>query len=519
VTDNVRRLAFWGLVTAAVALALVLRLAALDRRPMHHDEANQAVRFGQLLETGEYRYDRAEHHGPTLYYLTLPAAWLTGRTSLASLDEWVLRSVPVAFGAGLILLLLPLERGIGRAGVLATAALIAVAPPLAYYSGFYIQEPLLVFFLLGFLVAAGRYVLSGCQGAAAWAGACAGLAIATKETAWLLLPVALVACLLARWLGRRGRPDDEAFPPLAGGHLVAAGAIAAGVAALFYSSFFANLQGLIEPFGAVGVYAARGVAPEAHREPWYYYLRLLHLSFGGGMRWLDLGVVVFVVPCVALAVRGSSTGPRTFWARTVVIYAATATAVFSALPYKTPWNLLPFHVAWLAAAGIGAAEGLARARAVAARVGAVLAVLAVCLTLGVQAWRVNVRYPSDPRNPYAYAQTSPDILRLSERVRAVSALHPDRDRMLVAVVAGPYEQWPLPWYLRRMSRVGYWSRVELPVLRARTPLVIASAEHADAVATALGEGYQAEYYGLRPEVLLTVFIEQRLWDRFIETVR
>ena len=29
--------------------------------------------------------------------------------------------------------------------------------------------------------------------------------------------------------------------------------------------------------------------------------------------------------------------------------------------------------------------------------------------------------------------------------------------MLVKVIAGPYEQWPLPWYLRGMTRVGYWS--------------------------------------------------------------
>ena len=60
---------------------------------MHHDEANQAVKFGALLERGEYRYDAHDHHGPTLYYLTLPAAWLRGQHTLASLDEWTLRGV------------------------------------------------------------------------------------------------------------------------------------------------------------------------------------------------------------------------------------------------------------------------------------------------------------------------------------------------------------------------------------------------------------------------------------------
>ena len=46
-----------------------LRLPQLTKRPMHHDEANQAARFGILLETGKYQYDPEDHHGPTLYYL------------------------------------------------------------------------------------------------------------------------------------------------------------------------------------------------------------------------------------------------------------------------------------------------------------------------------------------------------------------------------------------------------------------------------------------------------------------
>ena len=106
------RAVFVGVVLAALALALAFRLARADLRPMHHDEANQAVKFGELLETGDYRYDRHDHHGPTLYYLTLPAAWLRGQHTLASLDERTLRAVPALFGGGLLLLFLPLARGL-----------------------------------------------------------------------------------------------------------------------------------------------------------------------------------------------------------------------------------------------------------------------------------------------------------------------------------------------------------------------------------------------------------------------
>jgi predicted membrane-bound mannosyltransferase len=83
----------------------------------------QAVKFATLLETGEYRYDPNDHHGPTLYYFTLPSAWVRGQKTLASLDERTLRVVPALFGAGLILLIFTLRRDLGPTEVAASALL------------------------------------------------------------------------------------------------------------------------------------------------------------------------------------------------------------------------------------------------------------------------------------------------------------------------------------------------------------------------------------------------------------
>jgi predicted membrane-bound mannosyltransferase len=93
---------FRGLVPLVVLGALLFRLPSLGLRPMHHDEANQAMKFGTLLETGEYRYDPADHHGPSLYYLTWVLAKTLGRTTTASLDEAMLRLLPALFGAGTV---------------------------------------------------------------------------------------------------------------------------------------------------------------------------------------------------------------------------------------------------------------------------------------------------------------------------------------------------------------------------------------------------------------------------------
>ena len=44
---------------------------------------------------------------------------------------------------------------------------------------------------------------------------------------------------------------------------------------------------------------------------------------------------------------------------------------------------------------------------------------------------------------------------------------------------------------------------------------IAAQDQAGAVSAALGDRYVQEFYGLRPDVILAVFIERASWDRFI----
>ena len=51
-----------------------------------------------------------------------------------------------------------------------------------------------------------------------------------------------------------------------------------------------------------------------------------------------------------------------FWRRYLTGAAVLILAIFSAIPYKTPWNLLPFYAVTIVAAGIGV-SALARATA------------------------------------------------------------------------------------------------------------------------------------------------------------
>lgn len=506
-----------ALVAIALAAALGLRLARLDVRPMHHDEANQAIKFGTLLERGEYRYDAHDHHGPTLYYLSLPAAWLRGRHTLASLDERTLRGVTGVVGAATILLLPLVSAGAGRTAVATSAWLLALSPAMVFYSRMFIQESLFACFTLAFVIAAGRVATGGGLAWSTLAGVAAGLAVATKETSAIVLPIAVAACAIALWsLGPR-RP----WHSLAGGRWrVAAGvclAAAAAVAALFYSSFLAEPGGVLEPFRGARTYFDRGIDPATHAHPWYYYLGLLAYSSSGGLRWSEALVLVLAIAGAVTAwwaPLDRSRPERTFWARYLTCYVAAAAAIFSAIPYKTPWNLLPFYVGAMVLAGIGFSR-LVHATSSRAVRGALAAGLVIASgQLGWQAWRASVTYAADPRNPYVYAQTVPDAVRMATRIRDLAGLHPDGVEMQVSVIAPPHEQWPLPWYLRSMPHVGYWTAPG-DALALRAPLVVASIDHTAVLDGALGDRYVSEFFGLRPEVLLALYVERGLWDRFL----
>ena len=507
--------AFGSLILAALALALASRLAGLDLRPMHHDEANQAVKFGALLETGEYRYDGNDHHGPTLYYLTLPFAWARGQATLASLDEWTLRTVPACFGAALILFFPLLAAGLGRRAAAAGALLAAISPALTYFSRFYIQESLLVWFALGFVIALGRYVQRPGTAAAMWSGVFAGLAYATKETSVIVLAAAIVAAIVAqRWAAPPAAGSRTASPPsrARASQMLAGLTTACVIAWVFYSSFFSHASGLLESFSALTIYAARGVVPGPHAEGWDYYLRLLAFSRSGGLVWSEGLVLLLALVGLGAAFRRSPAG---FWPRYVALYSVIAAVAFSAVRYKTPWNALPFYAGFVVVAGCGAAAIIDRMRSRLGKGIVLVVLLAAAGQLGMQNWRANVRYAADPRNPFVYAQTSTDFLRMVARINSLAALHPDRARMLVKVVAGPYEQWPLPWYLRRMTRVGYWPRAEDAGRLDDAAVVVASQENASAVESALGDRYVSEFYGLRPDVILTISIERGLWERLL----
>ena len=74
------------------------------------------------------------------------------------------------------------------------------------------------------------------------------------------------------------------------------------------------------------------------------------------------------------------------------------------------------------------------------------------------------------------------------------------------------DYWPLPWYFRDLTKVGYWS--DIPP-SPDAPVIITAPQLVPKLQPLLKDQYFVEANGLRPGRLLTVFIRQDLWDRFM----
>src|ERR1700749_3479362 len=108
----------WVIAVGCVIIAAAaLRLFALGLKPMHHDEGVNGFFLMGLLRRVAFHYNPENYHGPTLYFLTLPLAFVADK--LGALDNWTLRFVTAAFGVGTVWLVLLLRRFVGGLGALA----------------------------------------------------------------------------------------------------------------------------------------------------------------------------------------------------------------------------------------------------------------------------------------------------------------------------------------------------------------------------------------------------------------
>ena len=131
-----------GCSGAILAIATFLRFFMLGLKPFHHDEGVNGFFLTTLFKDGVYKYDPANYHGPTLYYIAVAFAKVFG------LETVPVRMSMAIFGVLMVVLALYLKRYIGRVGALAAALFLALSPGMVFISRYFIHEIFFVFLSL-----------------------------------------------------------------------------------------------------------------------------------------------------------------------------------------------------------------------------------------------------------------------------------------------------------------------------------------------------------------------------------
>ncbi|HKO63140.1 MAG TPA: flippase activity-associated protein Agl23 [Pyrinomonadaceae bacterium] len=533
-----------------LAIAAFLRFYDLDLVPLHHDEGVNGNFLNRLVREGRYRYDPENYHGPTLYYFAalfpriLRLFFGAQVQNNYGLTTSAVRAIPAIFGLATVWLVFSLRKHLGTIGTLSAAFLVAISPGAVYLSRYFIHETHFVFFTLAIVVALLKFYEHASPGHLFAASASAALLFATKETAIISVIVVLLAYLVMRLYWRFWIPSDKpamtkkqrrqagqfSLTERVGGTKKFAGLVLFAVVlfvainVIFYSSFFSNSKGVGDAFRTFEHWTKTGRKDHVHPFITYFWWLLLQES-----PLLVLGALGAVVSLVK---------PFSKFALFCGAWAFGLITAYSLIKYKTPWLSLNFVIPLALSSGV-AIEWLYRELQEwqvdrKARLAVVSLVMFVCLSIlpgtvraltqkqlhlktfipGYQTVDLNFHnYDNDNRYyVYVYAHTRRETHKLVDEINRIAQRTHNGPQAGITIVAPDY--WPLPWYLRDYSRVGYFGRM----VASNEPIIIAAQGQDDEVIKNFGDRYQqvhsglnlAGNYPLRPGVDLLLFTRREL---------
>jgi uncharacterized protein (TIGR03663 family) len=499
-------------------IAAILRLYDLNLVPLHHDEGVNGNFLVRLVREGSYQYDPENYHGPTLYYFAALFPWIVrvlfGKSAQETygLTTVSIRFVPALFGLATIGLIFLLRRQLGTIATLAAALLLALSPGAVYLARYFIHETQFVFFTLA-IVVAGIYFYEQRNGVyLILASASASLLFATKETAMISAGVLIIALLVTLFYLRLQRGKKSAHfkgrtqpqqgtvtgfierlggPITLGVYLAIAAIVFAGIWVVFYSSFFTNSKGISDSFQTFAVWTRTGTV--AHVHPFFTYFYWMALR-EGPLLFLGVTGAAFVV-----------LKPKNSFALFAALWAFGLIAAYSLIPYKTPWLLLNFLVPLALIGGYAVQQIYEFDKRQWRLTGVVLLVVLSVATY--QTIDLNFfNYDNDnSRYVYVYAHTTRGLLEL---VGEIDKIAKQENGGLTGITIVSPDYWPLPWYLRNYTRVGYYGR-----LAASTePIIIANANQKPDIDANFGQLYRQVpssrgdgTFELRPGVKLLLY--------------
>jgi uncharacterized protein (TIGR03663 family) len=503
----------WAVILIAALIfcsAIISRVYELDYRPMHVDEAVHAVKFGDLLEKGLYKYDPIEYHGPTLNYLSLIPTTLTGKTKFSEITEYDLRIIPVIASIILLLLILTLFKEFNYKYILLLLFLTAFSSINLFYNRYYIQESLLVSFSFSSIISLYHFYKSKNLLWLIGAGIFAGLAASSKETWIITLGASIISLLILipspkKWISQKSISYSFLFllPFII-------------VIFLFYTSFFSNMHGIIDFIEAFINYFNKAGNYYDHNHAWYYYFSLVTFSNIEGYYFTEIIVLLFFASGTYHIY--SHWRETNIFIRFILLFTLINIIIYSAIPYKTPWTMMTFWqgIIFISAYSLFVLNGMIKNKIW------IYLVILISIQQLYQSYIINYSYSFHPKNPFVYSHSTNDVKAIGKEIEKIMN-NDNKSAVYVAVPENDY--WSLPWYLRKIKNISWNDKINVDVYKY--PIIIASPKFERELIEKLysippaGEinlyvPLISNYMELRPKIEIRGYIQKDFLDKRIK---
>jgi len=502
IDEKNRNIVVFCAFSVIMLFALILRLKDTPSFPFDFDEGIHGYFSYMLYEKGVYQYV-ADVHGPFLYYMTAGVFTLLGDSIVTA------RLAPTLFSVAMILLSYPMRKRFGDLAFLVTSALFAFSPLFIMYSQVCRNDAFLAFFTLAMVVCVllylerreSRYLIVGAASLA--------LSFTVKENALITLLI-FASFLAVHYLYKILKSPDKT-----GATREILAEILQNVKknnstvflctmaflliyTLLFTSFLAHPDGLMKSFEGIyfwfdaSVYGHTHLQNSIFNQPFHTYLELLSR---------------YELPVLIVAFIGGvyySFVEKNKFMQFVSYWALASLAIYSFIPYKTPWlslhMLLPLILVAggflgrtfefllsepeLKKKGGGYGEGGGRG-------GRIFAVLIILLLIaGFYTYSLsNISH-----------ETNEGYAELEQYVKDVTGEDFETKILIIVPMGGTrYDyHWPLPWYVREYNLwvlKGIPPNVEETIRFHENPIFISPMEYAGYLDYAFqGLGYEKKSF-------------------------
>lgn len=461
-----------------LVFALAVRFYLLTEKPVHHDETINGWFVTQMWQTGFYRYDPNNYHGPLLFYLFQYAEPFFGD------GIGTMRGLTAVFSV--LSAMIFFVRGVRFSdwGSVAASFALVCSPAMEFFSRSAIHESSFAFFMLIFLLGLNQ----------SWSLLLVGLVgmVVVKET-WVLVVLSVFFAGLCCWTWLR--PQFELLIKTISENKIYRAKLSRKIflgillIGLIFSGFGQHWSGVLDLFRAFLPWTKTGVGGAGHDKPFYLWLQLIAK--------FELPTLI----CLILSLGGIFL--QSMKIRFFSILALTHFLLYSLIPYKTPWCLISIQMPLFFSAAL-VFSALVKAKG--------WRLKTAWVTLGTLSlfvnwetfYALNWQRPVDLNHPYVYVQTQYDVKNLISSIEKNGAALVN-EKIQIA----NEENWPFPWLLRKFPKLVYGNPKSEPDLQAA--VIIFDVDQAERLRPLLSSSYSESIMQVRQARQAAILFVRNDW--------